>query len=352
MNHRKLITDTINVNISALCERACDPEDYSPRYCLEICTNYCPSFCISPYIPQPPATASHRSLNHHLSLIISLCFVGFAFLLLCLFILHKHYRGNGRHLQEQQQTRDHDQFLDEEVGPVLDHPIWYIRTVGLQPSVIDLITVCKYKRGEGLVEGTDCAVCLSEFEDDETLRLLPKCNHAFHLPCIDTWLRSHTNCPMCRAPIVSNPGGTLLPISGQTSEDSVMGEETRETISEESEGLAQDRDDGDFGSKGVETSRRGRQISESMEKYMVQPIRRSISMDLLAASRLGTAMANGELGEMSKPNTAIIPKRVNLLQRSMESAGASSFRKSLQKGPVSMKRSFSCGGKVLQSRHS
>ncbi|KAE9584943.1 putative transcription factor C2H2 family [Lupinus albus] len=39
----------------------------------------------------------------------------------------------------------------------------------------------------------------------EIIRLLPKCHHAFHLPCIDTWLASHTNCPMCRAPIVTNP---------------------------------------------------------------------------------------------------------------------------------------------------
>ncbi|KAF1001521.1 hypothetical protein AG4045_000283, partial [Apium graveolens] len=52
--------------------------------------------------------------------------------------------------------------------------------------------------------GTDCSVCLTEFQDDETLRLLPKCNHAFHIPCIDTWLRSHTTCPLCRAGIVPN----------------------------------------------------------------------------------------------------------------------------------------------------
>ncbi|KAK9930380.1 hypothetical protein M0R45_027419 [Rubus argutus] len=37
--------------------------------------------------------------------------------------------------------------------------------------------------------------------------LLPKCSHAFHINCIDTWLRSHTNCPLCRAYIVSETLG-------------------------------------------------------------------------------------------------------------------------------------------------
>lgn len=84
------------------------------------------------------------------------------------------------------------------------HPVWLISTVGLQQSIINSITVCKYERNEGLIEGTECSVCLNEFREDDTLRLLPKCSHAFHIACIDTWLRSHTNCPLCRAGIVGN----------------------------------------------------------------------------------------------------------------------------------------------------
>ncbi|KAI3412786.1 RING-type domain-containing protein, partial [Psidium guajava] len=91
----------------------------------------------------------------------------------------------------------------------VDHPIWYIRTVGLSPAAIGAIAVCEYRKGDGLVEGSDCTVCLTEFSDGETLRVLPKCGHAFHVPCIDTWLRSHTNCPLCRAAIV---GAIPLPL--------------------------------------------------------------------------------------------------------------------------------------------
>ncbi|XP_074270439.1 uncharacterized protein LOC141594158 [Silene latifolia] len=93
---------------------------------------------------------------------------------------------------------------------VVDHPIWLISTIGLHQSVINAITIVRYKSGDGLIDGSDCSVCLSEFQEGETLRLLPKCNHAFHIDCIDTWLRSHTNCPMCRAAIIANSGRQSL----------------------------------------------------------------------------------------------------------------------------------------------
>ncbi|XP_074283763.1 uncharacterized protein LOC141608298 [Silene latifolia] len=90
------------------------------------------------------------------------------------------------------------------------HPIWLISSVGLHQSVINSITIVRYKRGDGLIDGSDCSICLSEFQEGETLRLLPKCKHAFHIDCIDTWLRSHINCPVCRASIVINPGRPSL----------------------------------------------------------------------------------------------------------------------------------------------
>uniref|UniRef100_A0A3Q7ERB0 RING-type E3 ubiquitin transferase n=1 Tax=Solanum lycopersicum TaxID=4081 RepID=A0A3Q7ERB0_SOLLC len=106
----------------------------------------------------------------------------------------------------EEEEEEFGDIVDEDIhGPMVDHPIWYIRTVGLQPSIISAITICKYKTEEGIIEGTDCSVCLCEFQEDETLRILPNCNHAFHIPCIDTWLRSHTNCPTCRAGIVIAP---------------------------------------------------------------------------------------------------------------------------------------------------
>ncbi|CAD6253161.1 unnamed protein product [Miscanthus lutarioriparius] len=89
------------------------------------------------------------------------------------------------------------------------HHVWYIRTKGLDERAIAAIAAVVYeakRRGAGGTDGDDgddgsCAVCLAEFRDGETLRLLPRCGHAFHRGCIDTWLRAHVNCPLCRAPV-------------------------------------------------------------------------------------------------------------------------------------------------------
>jgi len=58
-----------------------------------------------------------------------------------------------------------------------------------------------HKASKGELE---CAVCLSEFDDDDTLRLLTKCSHAFHADCIDAWLSSHVTCPVCRANLLAD----------------------------------------------------------------------------------------------------------------------------------------------------
>ncbi|KZV22540.1 hypothetical protein F511_11514 [Dorcoceras hygrometricum] len=44
----------------------------------------------------------------------------------------------------------------------------------------------------------ECAICLSDFAVGESVRVLPICNHGFHIRCIDKWLNSHSSCPTCR----------------------------------------------------------------------------------------------------------------------------------------------------------
>ncbi|RWW29033.1 hypothetical protein GW17_00006469 [Ensete ventricosum] len=74
--------------------------------------------------------------------------------------------------------------------------------VGMSLEVLEMFPTMPYSDAKALKLGRgtlECAVCLSEFEDDETLRLLPGCCHVFHLDCIGVWLASHVTCPVCRA---------------------------------------------------------------------------------------------------------------------------------------------------------
>ncbi|GER46243.1 RING/U-box superfamily protein [Striga asiatica] len=80
------------------------------------------------------------------------------------------------------------------------------RRAGVDPAVLGALPAFVFSsaaapstagKGRPLLE---CAVCLSEFEEKEIVRLLPGCGHSFHVSCIDVWFRSHTTCPLCRSP--------------------------------------------------------------------------------------------------------------------------------------------------------
>ncbi|XP_022138684.1 RING-H2 finger protein ATL2-like [Momordica charantia] len=56
-----------------------------------------------------------------------------------------------------------------------------------------------------------CAVCLSEFEENEIGRIIPKCKHSFHVGCIDMWFYSHVTCPLCRSEVQPETGSDNPP---------------------------------------------------------------------------------------------------------------------------------------------
>lgn len=144
---------------------------------------------------------------------------------------------------------------------------------GLEEAVIRAIPIFQFKMSGFL---RDCVVCLSEFEEGERLRQLPRCSHVFHIDCIDVWLQNNVKCPICRLDIafggqaiqerergLDGSGGRIRPLV----EPSIQQQET------------------------VPASQRGRfkqvrsmgdeciDVRSKEDRLYVQPMRRSLLMD-------------------------------------------------------------------------
>ncbi|RZR71889.1 hypothetical protein BHM03_00008436 [Ensete ventricosum] len=79
---------------------------------------------------------------------------------------------------------------------------------GLDPDILASFPTLPYSLVRGLQEGkcgAECAVCLAEFAGGDVIRLLTVCCHAFHPPCIDSWLAAHATCPVCRCDLKAPP---------------------------------------------------------------------------------------------------------------------------------------------------
>ncbi|XP_072954373.1 RING-H2 finger protein ATL74-like [Typha angustifolia] len=72
-----------------------------------------------------------------------------------------------------------------------------LAATGLKKRALRRIPVEVFSPGSS-DRAMDCPICLGEFADGEKVRVLPKCNHRFHVRCIDTWLAAHSSCPTCR----------------------------------------------------------------------------------------------------------------------------------------------------------
>ncbi|XP_028754562.1 RING-H2 finger protein ATL51-like [Neltuma alba] len=309
------------------------------------CSLYCPQWCYIVYPPPPPFEfpEDNSSPNFSPLVIAVIGILASALLLVSYYTIISRYCGNPESADRQHHDPSSDeleQFHDRSL-----HEPWHASRNGLDEALIKSITVCKYKKEDGLVAVSDCSVCLSEFKDDDSIKLLPKCSHAFHIPCIDTWLKSHSSCPLCRASIFTFNGSALL-ASDSTMENSTFQENQPGNDNNEVVGLAVEEESEVTIQRGTAPKPTLRAMSdlgnlqgrhnviEIKDEEDVEPFRRSVSMD-------HSFQSGNRVEEEGSVNEAGPSKRSR-----GESIKSNSRRSMLQcvLSPIVMKRSFSSGG--------
>ncbi|KAB2605138.1 RING-H2 finger protein ATL64-like [Pyrus ussuriensis x Pyrus communis] len=145
---------------------------------------------------------THKPTHYALNGKIMLCSVVIVFVVVfTIACFHSYVRcffHRSRHQRHRRNHRSLTSLLETTLSSITNPK-------ALDSSVLKTLPTFTYSATTGtnnaVVTPLECAVCLSEFEDQEQGRLLPNCDHAFHIDCIDTWFQSQSNCPLCRAPV-------------------------------------------------------------------------------------------------------------------------------------------------------
>ncbi|RLN36440.1 E3 ubiquitin-protein ligase RING1-like [Panicum miliaceum] len=324
----------------------------SPLECLRLCpggVEECSEYALPPpppipVIPRAPDADRHAPVRLLLvvSLLSAFLFLSLAFSTILLYRRRRlTLRRRRRLAAAAAEGADDGGFGDEEEGGAgggVVHHVWYIRTVGLDEATIASITAVEYRRGVG--RGGDCAVCLGEFSDGELVRLLPRCAHPFHAPCIDTWLRAHVNCPICRSPVAVVPSD-LPATAAEAAADGVQAEEHQVhdemSLSQsepETEGSEVSEASSDTQSEDTTAS------GEENGRAAAKPIRRSASMD----SPLFLVAVPEAQDDVVPSNCKLPIAREMKIFRVKEKEAAGTSSSSCQSGRFKIGRSMSSSG--------
>ncbi|KAG7026174.1 RING-H2 finger protein ATL16, partial [Cucurbita argyrosperma subsp. argyrosperma] len=167
---------------------------------------------------------------------------------------------------------------------------------GLDPLTIQSIPLIRYKKPTNeSTAGSECAVCLMEFQPEEELRKIPICSHLFHVDCIDIWFQNNSNCPLCRAtisaknwlipadqpPSPQDSAPNFIPIAAAIEEFPVIEVVRNPNRSRPHSSIF--REASKSGRKLTKVTSMGDECIDMRKKdeefFLMQPIRRSFSMD-------------------------------------------------------------------------
>ncbi|XP_023733348.1 RING-H2 finger protein ATL16 [Lactuca sativa] len=242
-----------------------------------------------------PSTSSFPILA-----IAALCIVATAFLLVSYYFFVTRGCFNWQQVNPLRRfSMSRERYTPDPLSSPYSTPPWQVR--GLDEVLIREIPIFQYTESEGEKRSLyECVVCLTDFQEMDTLRVLPSCNHAFHLDCIDIWLQNNANCPLCRLSISGNtrypkdkiiapsssPQDPQMSPTGRNQDFLVieLGEEDHGSRSQQSRGHSPRK----IGGKRAKTRKchhvsimgdENIDIRGKDEQFSIEPIRRSFSMD-------------------------------------------------------------------------
>jgi len=83
---------------------------------------------------------------------------------------------------------------------------------GASKKMIQSLKSKTFQANDVQKDDASCAICLSEYEENELIRYLP-CKHHFHSICVDEWLQINKSCPLCKHLIDENMQNSAANVS-------------------------------------------------------------------------------------------------------------------------------------------
>ena len=83
---------------------------------------------------------------------------------------------------------------------ILDMLNFAFQDVIVAPTLEQINAASRLRNNHDVPSETDCSICQEHTNPDSVWRELG-CGHMYHRACIDTWLGSHSQCPICRRDI-------------------------------------------------------------------------------------------------------------------------------------------------------
>lgn len=158
---------------------------------------------------------NEHSLGMRHKVMLAAAFSLFGMVMLMI-LLHLVARYLIRLQQRRRQTELHHQ-INTQIAPI-DVSLVEAPNSGLDPLIIASLPKLLYKQTNQFIKGEEaieCSVCLCNILEDASVRVLPNCNHIFHVDCVDKWFGSNTTCPICRTfaePKVRTGHGELVTV--------------------------------------------------------------------------------------------------------------------------------------------